>query len=88
MASPHVAALAGLVRSLNPNLTNKEVVDLMTKNAVDLGTSGHDKYFGWGQVDIYKTLQAASGNQVPLQLFPQHVRQQMNQLKQKTKNTP
>ncbi|WP_312150006.1 S8 family peptidase, partial [Paenibacillus odorifer] len=88
MASPHVAALAGLVRSLNPNLTNKEVMDLMTKNAVDLGTSGHDKYFGWGQVDIYKTLQAASGNQVPLQLFPQHVRQQMNQLKQRTNNTP
>ncbi|AIQ37292.1 serine protease [Paenibacillus sp. FSL R5-0345] len=87
MASPHVAALAGLVRSLNPNLTNTEVMDLMTKNAVDLGTPGHDKYFGWGQVDIYKTLQAASGNQVPLQLWPQHVQQQMNQLKQRLSNS-
>lgn len=88
MSSPHVAALAGLVRSLNPDLTNKEVMDLMTKNAVDLGTPGYDNYFGWGQVDIYKTLQAASGNQVPLQLWPQHVRQQLNQLKQNLKSTP
>lgn len=88
MASPHVAALAGLVRSLNPDLTNKEVMDLMINNTVDLGTPGYDNYFGWGQVDIYKTLQAASGNQVPLQLWPQHVRQQLNQLKQNFKNTP
>lgn len=88
MASPHVAALAGLIRSLNPNLTNTEVKSLMIKNASDLGTPGHDKYFGWGQVDIYKTLQAASGNEVPLQLYPNHVRQQMNQLKEKLSNTP
>ena len=88
MASPHVAALAGLVRSLNPDLTNKEVMELMINNTVDLGTPGYDNYFGWGQVDIYKTLQAASGNQVPLQLWPQHVRQELNQLKQNFKNTP
>ncbi len=83
MSSPHVAALAGLVRSLNPDLTNKEVMALMTKNAVDLGDPGHDKYFGWGQIDVLKTLQAAGGSPVPLQLWPQHVRLQMNQLKQR-----
>lgn len=88
MASPHVAALAGLVRSLNPNLTNTEVMELITSNAIDLGTPGHDKYFGWGQIDIYRTLQAASGNEAPLQLWPQHVRQQMNQLKQKLSTNP
>ncbi|CAH1196301.1 hypothetical protein PAECIP111892_02206 [Paenibacillus auburnensis] len=82
MASPHVAALAGLVRSLNPALTNKEVMELMTANAVDLGEAGHDKYYGWGQVDIYKTLRAAGGSDVPLQLFPQHVGQQLKSLQQ------
>ncbi|MGN7761185.1 S8 family peptidase [Paenibacillus sp. 22594] len=82
MASPHVAALAGLVRSLNPALTNKEVMAMMTSNAVDLGDPGHDKYYGWGQVDIYKTLQAAGGGEVPLQLFPQHVGRQLNSLRQ------
>lgn len=80
MASPHVAALAGLVRSLNPGLTNKEVTELLTSNAVDLGNAGHDKYYGWGQVDIYQTLQAAGGGQVPLQLFPQHVGKQLKSM--------
>ncbi|WP_025693346.1 S8 family peptidase [Paenibacillus zanthoxyli] len=85
MASPHAAALAGLVRSLNPDLTNKEVMDLMTKNTVDLGSPGHDKYFGWGQLDIYKTLQAASGGEVPLELWPQHVRKKINLLERSLK---
>ncbi|WP_151735872.1 S8 family peptidase [Paenibacillus tengchongensis] len=80
MASPHVAALAGLVRALNPALSNKEVMELMTSNAVDLGDPGHDKYFGWGQVDIYKTLQAAAGGEVPLQLYPQHVGKQLKSM--------
>lgn len=80
MASPHVAALAGLVRSLNPALTNKEVTALLTSNAIDLGTAYHDKYYGWGQVDIYRTLQAAGGGQVPLQLFPQQVGKQLDSI--------
>lgn len=80
MASPHVAAVAGLVRSLNPALTNKEVAELLTSNAVDLGAAGHDKYYGWGQVDIYRTLQAAGGGEVPLQLFPQHVGKQLKSM--------
>ncbi|MFP3436023.1 S8 family serine peptidase, partial [Paraburkholderia sp. SIMBA_061] len=37
MASPHVAALAGLIRSLNPDLTNTEVMDLMRQSVIDLG---------------------------------------------------
>lgn len=80
MASPHVAALAGLVRSLNPELSNIEVMKLMTDHAIDLGTPGQDKYYGWGQIDIYRTLQAASGDDVPLQLWPQRVRKQLNSL--------
>lgn len=80
MASPHVAALAGLVRSLNPLLTNKEVRELLISSAVDLGEQGHDKYYGWGQVDIYRTLQAAGGGEIPLQLFPQHVDKQLKSM--------
>ncbi|MEO2206832.1 S8 family peptidase [Paenibacillus pabuli] len=78
MASPHVAALAGLIRSLNPDLTNTEVMDLMRQSVIDLGDPGHDKYYGYGQVDVYKALQAASSNSAPLQFWPQHVRQQMD----------
>ncbi|MCG7383240.1 S8 family peptidase [Paenibacillus sp. ACRRY] len=78
MASPHVAALAGLIRSLNPDLTNTEVMDLMRQSVIDLGDPGHDKYYGYGQVDVYKALQSASSNSAPLQFWPQHVRQQMD----------
>lgn len=89
MASPHAAALAGLVRSLNPDLTNKEVMDLMTKNTIDLGPKGHDKYYGWGRIDIYKTLQAASGGDAPLELWPQRLREKLELLQRRIKaDTP
>ena len=88
MASPHVAALAGLVRSLNPDLSNTEVMKLMTDHSIDLGTPGQDKYYGWGQVDIFKTLQAASGDDVPLQQWSQRVRQQLDQLMLRFQNNP
>ncbi|WP_337032800.1 S8 family peptidase [Paenibacillus illinoisensis] len=80
MASPHVAALAGLIRSLNPDLTNTEVMDLMRQSVIDLGDPGHDKYYGYGEVDVYKALKAASSNSAPLQFWPQHVRQQMESI--------
>ncbi|MFD2702193.1 S8 family peptidase [Paenibacillus shunpengii] len=79
MASPHVAALAGLIRSYNPDLSNEEVMDLMRSSVIDLGDPGYDKYFGYGQIDVYKALEAAgaSGEQAPLQLWPQNVRDKL-----------
>ncbi|WP_422660343.1 S8 family peptidase [Paenibacillus sp. EC2-1] len=79
MASPHVAAMAGLIRSLNPELNNREVMDLMISQAVDLGEKGKDKYFGSGQVDVFRSLEAASNQSKPLQLWPEHVLQRLQQ---------
>ncbi|SDT37023.1 type VII secretion-associated serine protease mycosin [Paenibacillaceae bacterium GAS479] len=62
MASPHVSALAALIRSRNPALTNVEVYELMRSTARDLGVKGKDSYFGYGQIDIDKALQAAESN--------------------------
>ncbi len=73
MVSPHVSALAALVRSINPDLTNKEVMELMRNSVIDLGTPGHDKYFGYGKIDVYKALKAAQRPYVPLQFYPQHL---------------
>lgn len=72
MASPHAAAMAGLIRSLNPDLTNQEVMDAMIKQAVDLGDKGKDKYYGHGQIDIFQSLKAVGTSEVPLQLWPGH----------------
>ncbi|MEX2462422.1 MAG: S8 family peptidase [Paenibacillaceae bacterium] len=61
MASPHVTALAALIRSTNPQLKNTEVMEIMRKTAEDLGTPGKDKYYGYGQIDVVRALQAARG---------------------------
>ena len=62
MAAPHVAGLAGLIRTKNPLLTNEEVMEVMRSTAKDLGKRGKDEDFGYGQIDVIRALQAASGN--------------------------
>jgi len=80
MASPHVAALAALIRSVNPELKNTEVMDIMRQTAYDLGTKGKDKYFGYGQIDIVKALHAAEQSSVSLQRFPQNAARKLEKL--------
>jgi len=62
MASPHVTALAALIRSANPSLKNTEVMQLMRDTAMDIGPAGKDKYFGYGLIDVVAALKAAGGN--------------------------
>ena len=58
-STPQVAGLAALIFSLNPALSNSQVVDIIKKNADDLGASGFDPYYGWGRINMYRALQAA-----------------------------
>ena len=60
-SSPITAGLAALIFSANPLLTNAEVVEVLLENADDLGASGYDPYYGWGRINVYKTLLAAIG---------------------------
>lgn len=64
MASPHVAALAGLIRSVRPDLSNQEVMDIIRQTATDLGPSGKDHYFGYGQIDVYRALSRVTNQQM------------------------
>ncbi len=59
MATPHVAGLAGLIWSVNPNLTNQDVWNLITQHADDLGDPGKDDYFGWGRINASASVHAA-----------------------------
>ena len=59
MASPHVAGLAGLIRSENPNLTNQQVMNIIKSTAYDLGFKGNDIEFGRGLIDVRGALEAA-----------------------------
>ncbi|MCZ8511190.1 S8 family peptidase [Paenibacillus filicis] len=59
MASPHVTALAALIRSVNPSLKNTEVMQIMRDTAMDIGPAGKDQYFGHGLIDVVAALKAA-----------------------------
>ncbi|WP_338472265.1 S8 family peptidase [Niallia sp. XMNu-256] len=62
MASPHVAGLAGLLLAVNPDLTNREVMDIIENTAYDLGRPGKDIDFGSGLIDIQHALEQAKSS--------------------------
>jgi hypothetical protein len=57
MATPHVSAVAALVWSWDPTLTNVEIRNALTATAQDLGTAGRDIYFGYGLVQARTALE-------------------------------
>ncbi|AGT31851.1 peptidase S8 [Geobacillus genomosp. 3] len=59
MAAPHVTALAALIRSVNPRLSNDEVRDIILRSADDLGERGKDPYYGSGLINVYRALELA-----------------------------
>jgi len=56
MASPHVAALAALLKSKNKNLTSSEIESIIENTTDDLGTTGYDLYFGYGAINPVNAL--------------------------------
>jgi len=80
MASPHVAALASLVQSVNPGLSNEEIKELLRSTAKDLGAAGKDVEYGFGQIDVMAALESAHGSGTSLQLYPSRVRKALERL--------
>jgi thermitase len=62
MAAPHVAGLAALVKSANPELTNTQIMQIIKRSAIDLGEQGKDNEFGSGLIDVNSALQEAKSN--------------------------
>lgn len=60
MAAPHVAALAALIRSVNPDLSNKDIMNIIKTTSLDLGNVGRDIYFGEGLIDMVSALEQAT----------------------------
>ncbi|OFW57630.1 MAG: hypothetical protein A2W01_03765 [Candidatus Solincola sediminis] len=48
MAAPQVAAVAGLILSLNPALTPAQTSQIITSTCSDIGSAGWDGYYGAG----------------------------------------
>ncbi len=59
-ATPHVASLAGLILSVDPDLRSWEVEDIIKLTADDLGAAGRDNEFGFGGINCRRALEAAS----------------------------
>jgi len=51
MATPHVAAVAALVRSAHPRATVDQVETALLATAHDLGARGRDDVYGYGRVN-------------------------------------
>ncbi len=59
MAAPHVTALAGLIRSINPKLKSKEVLNMITHNTQKSSQTLPNPYYGNGIIDNGNALQSA-----------------------------
>lgn len=57
MAAPHVAGVAALLLSQDPNRSAADLERLLRSSALDLGEPGRDDYFGYGRVDAFMALQ-------------------------------
>ncbi|NHM33802.1 S8 family peptidase [Neobacillus terrae] len=66
MAAPHVTALAGLIRSVDPNLKNNEVANVITRTTQGAGQSGFDPYYGSGIINNAGALQYAYKRRYPM----------------------
>jgi len=60
-SAPIVAGVAGLLFSINPNLTANQVENILTSSADDLGPVGPDSSFGFGRINAAKAVAMASG---------------------------
>jgi Subtilase family/Bacterial Ig domain/Fervidolysin N-terminal prodomain len=65
VAAPVVSGIAALVMSANLGLSNAQVNSIIEQSADDLGTPGYDQYYGWGRVNAYKAVLAATGTTPP-----------------------
>lgn len=61
MASPHVAGVIALMRSVHPGLTPNDVDILLASGSItnDIGVSGRDDIFGYGLIDALKAVNEA-----------------------------
>jgi len=57
MATPHVAGVAALIWSANPDWTNVDIREALISTALDLGDPGRDVHYGYGLVQALDALE-------------------------------
>jgi serine protease len=56
MSCPHVAGVAALIKSVNPDWGPDEIKEALTETATDLGLSGKDNEYGHGLINAYEAV--------------------------------
>ncbi|MGM7701458.1 S8 family peptidase [Pseudalkalibacillus sp. Hm43] len=69
MATPHVAALAGLIKSYQPDLKNSDIIRIIEETTDDVGDPGKDIYTGNGVINVASALESANETKNPLSNF-------------------
>ncbi|MEA3502043.1 MAG: S8 family serine peptidase [Actinomycetota bacterium] len=64
-ASPHVAGVAALLLSIDPDLTVHEIKEILASTSVDLGPGGWDSMYGAGRVAAAAAAAVAAGDAPP-----------------------
>lgn len=55
-ASPYVAAMAAMIKSVYPDMTPADIRERLTSTAIDAGEVGYDVEYGHGIANIYQAL--------------------------------
>jgi serine protease len=58
-ATPNVAGVASLAWSINPNLTARQVKQILSNSTVDLGAEGYDRFTGHGFINADAAVRGA-----------------------------
>jgi serine protease len=71
MASPHMAGVVALMKAADPTMTPADLDTWLMSEFIteDLGVAGRDNQFGWGLIDAFKAVSAAS-SLIPAILVP------------------
>ncbi len=68
MASPHINGVVCLMREVNADLPVDDIKQIIFDTAHDLGTAGEDNSYGWGMIDAYEAVVAATSGEIPMRL--------------------
>jgi serine protease len=60
MASPHVAGVAAMMKSVNSSLTNAQIKSQLYSTATDIGAPGFDNQFGHGLLNAFEAAKSVN----------------------------
>ena len=70
-SAAYVSGIAALVMERNPALKPNDIREILTSTARDLGTPGRDDLFGYGEVDAFAAVTAATtARSIPMATAP------------------